>query len=116
MAGQIAPEYAIAKNASDRGAKFRVGEVAHLVQYVLGQSPPQEFIERLTQETGGNPLIRAGNTASYASDRPRPGYGGNHKYSHWRQVFTMLTQARMQTLSEFGPGDIVSWGAYGRGI
>lgn len=33
------------------------GEVAHLVQYVLGQSPPQDFVDQLTKETGGNPLI-----------------------------------------------------------
>ena len=31
-------------------------EVAHLVHYVLEQSPPQAFVERLTRDAGGNPL------------------------------------------------------------
>jgi len=32
-------------------------DVASLVQYVLEKTPPQDFIERLTQDTGGNPLF-----------------------------------------------------------
>ncbi|MGB7875309.1 MAG: AAA family ATPase [Anaerolineales bacterium] len=31
-------------------------EVANLVQFVLVQSPPREFVERLNRDTGGNPL------------------------------------------------------------
>jgi DNA-binding SARP family transcriptional activator len=36
---------------------LETGDVAHLIQYVLGQSPSQEFTDRLTRETGGNPLM-----------------------------------------------------------
>ena len=84
-------------------------EVAHLVQYVLEQSPPQEFVERLTLDTGGNPLyvletlqamIQAGPGQDMEEIISFPLAPGVH----------LLTQARMQVLSELAL-EILSVGA-----
>jgi len=76
-----------------------VEDVAHLVQHVLNQSPPQEFIERLFRDTGGNPfylletvqaILETGHSQEIEKiiDFPLP------------PSVHQLTQARMQGLSD----------------
>ena len=86
-----------------------VGEVAHLVQYVLGQSPLQDFVDQLTKETGGNPLI----LLETLQDMLQTGHAQN-----MQEIINIplapgvhqLIQARMKTLSDLAL-EILSVGA-----
>jgi tetratricopeptide (TPR) repeat protein len=78
---------------------FGLEEVAHLVHYALEQSPPQEFVERLTRNTGGNPLyvletlqglLQAGIGQNMKKIMSFPLAPGVHQ----------ITQARIQVLSD----------------
>ena len=78
---------------------LRSEEIVQLVQYVLGQSPSQDFIDRLAKDTGGNPLIvletlqdmlQAGNGQNMEEIMNIPLAPGVHQ----------LIQARIKTLSD----------------